>query len=325
MTEHRPERAEGAAASSVGGAAGGVARSDCRYDLLAVDLDGTLLDSDGHVSPANARALARARRAGMIVTICTGRALVESRAALAAVAQIDPVIVSGGAMVACPATGRTLERLTLEGGLVERAVGELHAAGHAAIILKDPHAAGYDYLVIAPDGRDDDGALDPASRWWFRRMGASVRYAPRLEDDPHPEHSVRVGAASANEPVDALAARLRERFEPHASLQHFRGATLPRDRLEEGIHSVHIVEIFHARADKWQAVQRLAARLGVGPRRICAIGDQLNDLSMIARAGLGIAMGNAAPEVARAAGRQTLDNNHDGVAHAVDRLLSGEW
>jgi hydroxymethylpyrimidine pyrophosphatase-like HAD family hydrolase len=46
---------------------------------------------------------------------------------------------------------------------------------------------------------------------------------------------------------------------------------------------------------------------------------------MIARAGLGVAMGNAAPEVARAAGRQTLDNNHAGVAYAVDRLLSGAW
>ncbi len=324
MTERTPEQTMGVA-GTVSAAGHATERTACRYDLLAVDLDGTLLDSDGHVPSANAEALARARRAGMIVTICTGRALVESRGALEAVGQADPVIVSGGAMVACPATGRTLERLTLDGGLVERAVSEFHGAGHAAIILKDPHAAGYDYLVVAPDGRGDDTALDPASRWWFRRMGASVRYAARLEDDPHPEHSVRVGAASANEPVDALASRLRERFERQASLQHFRGATLPRDRVEDGIHSVHIVEIFHARADKWQAVERLASRLGVAPERTCAIGDQLNDLSMIARAGLGVAMGNAAPEVARAAGRQTLDNNQAGVAYAVDRLLSGAW
>lgn len=293
-----------------------------RYDLLAIDLDGTLLDHHGRVPEANVHALARARRDGLAVTICTGRALIECRAILAQIEQVDPVIVSGGAMVACPRSGETLERFAMEAALIERVVSFLHERGHPALILKDPAAAGFDYLAVHPGG---PAALDPASRWWFEHMGVRVRYAARLEDDEHPEHSVRVGAYAANRPVDDLAVALREAFGAWAMMQHFSGVLLPPERREQGVLSVHIVELFHPNADKWLALERLAGRLGVGASRVAAVGDQLNDLSMITHAGLGIAMGNAHERVKAAAKAQTLDAASGGVAHAIDRIIEGAW
>jgi hydroxymethylpyrimidine pyrophosphatase-like HAD family hydrolase len=299
-----------------------------KYDLIAVDLDGTLLDHSGRVSQRNLDALARARKAGIIVTVCTGRALIESTPILKAIAQSDPVVVSGGAMVACPNTGETLERFTLDTDLVHEAVHFLRERNHPALILKDPHPTQYDYLAITPDHPTTgpgEHALDAASRWWFKKMGVRVRYATSVHHDEDHQHSVRVGAYQANDSIDDLAAQLAQRFEGRASMQHFQGALLPKDRVDDGIHSVHIVELFHTKADKWQAIERLSNRLKINPARTAAIGDQLNDLSMITHAGLGIAMGNARPEIKAVSKRQTATCDNSGVADAIDKILAGEW
>lgn len=293
-----------------------------RYDIIAVDLDGTLIDHNGLIHADNLAAIRRARAAGIMVTICTGRALVETREVIARIEQTDPVIVAGGAMVAEPQSGRTLERFTMPLELVRRVADHLHTQEHPVLLLKDPHAAGFDYLAVTPWGPD---AIDPASKWWFKKMGVNVHYTDALEHDEHPEHTVRVGAYAANTPITELADDLRTRFGGEVMLQHFNGVLLPTDRRDDGIESVHIVEMFNPLADKWQALERLARRLGIPPERTAAIGDQTNDLSMITHAGLGVAMGNAHASVAKAADRQTLACDQGGVAHALEQILAGEW
>jgi hypothetical protein len=295
-----------------------------QYDLLAIDLDGTLLNPQGRVSPANVAAVHAARNAGLHVTICTGRSLRECREILSAIGQTEPVIVSGGAMRSCPVTGHTLDRSALEPSLTADLVSFLSSAGHTPLVLKDPHAAGFDYLAVAPGGRGE-AAIDAASRWWFAKMGVSVRYVEHIGHDEHPEHSIRVGAYAANRPVDALAHSVSAHFGPRVTLQHFEGVVMGDDRLETGIMSVHIVEVFDPAACKWQAIERLAAHMGIPNARIAAIGDQGNDLSMIRNAACGIAMGNATPAVKAAAKHQTRTSEEAGVAWAVEQLLAGRW
>ncbi|MBA4119515.1 MAG: hypothetical protein C0513_02275 [Isosphaera sp.] len=293
-----------------------------QYDLLAIDLDGTLLNPSGRVSQANRRAVRAAADAGIAVVICTGRSASETLPLVGDLGLTAPMVVSGGAMLADPATGRTLDRRTLDRGLTHEAIAFLADHGHAALILKDHHAAGYDYLVV--DQRGPSG-LDESTRWWFSFIGVSVRFATDPSLDEHPADTLRVGMYRANEPVEALARLARHTFAPRAAVQHFRSAALPDECRRLGMHTVHIVELFHAHADKWLAVLRLCARLGLDPARTAAIGDQANDLSMITHAGLGIAMDNAEPAVAAAAQRRTRSNAADGVAHAIDQILSGAW
>jgi hypothetical protein len=293
-----------------------------RYKLLAIDLDGTLIDHHGHVPEVNIAAITRARAAGCTVVLCTGRALIECERILDLVGRDDPAIVSGGAMVACPKSGQTLERFALEHALVQDVVGHLLERDHAAMVLKDPAATGYDYLVVSPRG---NAGIDPASAWWFARMNVRLRVVPRLSDDEHPHDTIRVGAYQANDPVDTLATGLQNRFGQVSTLQHFQGVVLPKDRREGGVDSVHIVEVFHQHADKWQALSRLASRLGIDPAHTAAIGDQANDLTMLQHAGLGVAMGNAIKPVKDVAKRQTLPCEQGGVAHAIEQMLSGAW
>lgn len=293
------------------------------YDLLAIDLDGTLLDSRGRVSPANAEAIREARRAGLRVVVCTGRGLVECVHCLEAIEQRDPVAVAGGSILACPQQRRTLHRFALEPELVARATRRLLTHRHPVMVLKDPSEAGYDYLMVVGEERY---ALDPVTVWWLEQLRVEHRFAARIEEDPHPEHSVRLGVCGLSSTVEEITADLRESFGADATMHHFPAVLGPEhaSRLPPG-ESLHILEVFARDASKWQAIQWLAARDGIPAGRIAAIGDQINDLPMIAAAGLGIAMGNAVPAVQAAARRQTRTNDQDGVAYAIQRLIQGEW
>ena len=69
----------------------------------------------------------------------------------------------------------------------------------------------------------------------------------------------------------------------------------------------------------------MARRRGVPTSRIAAIGDEINDVGMVRGAGLGVAMENAVPSVSGAATKHTRSNDDDGVAFAIERILSGRW
>ncbi len=295
----------------------------CHYDMLALDLDGTVLDPQSKVRPAVAEAIARARDAGLVVVICTGRGLPESREALDAIGQTDPVIVAGGSIIAEPTTGTTLHRFPMHPTLTARLTETLLSKGHPVLVLKDPHAAGYDYLIVTGKRRL---SLDPVTQWWFEEMAVSIRLATSVENDPHPEHTVRVGVCAQAADLTELETLVRTGFADTVTLHNFPAVVAPNDATHwAGGAVAHILECFDARADKWNAVEHLARARSIDPSRIVAIGDQINDVSMIRAAGCGIAMGNAINAVRMAADHTTGSNDENGVARAIEMVLCGEW
>ena len=300
----------------------------CNYDLLAIDLDGTLLGSDHAISPANAAAVRAAKDAGLRVCVCTGRGYNECKQYIRKIGQTDPVIVAGGAIVADAGSGRTLHRFTMNRGLVGRLVDMLVSHGHAALILKDPTATresgiepGHDYVIVSPTGEE---AIDPVSRWWFQHHDIRCCIVPDLGHDRHPEHTVRVGVCGTKRETDAAARELRESFGHEVSLHHF-GAVAPAAGSDDPNDQIVILEAFDKAVNKWTAIQWLAKREGIDPARVATIGNDINDVVMLDRAGLGVAMGNAIPECLAVADRTTRGHVEDGVAHAIERILAGEW
>lgn len=287
----------------------------CRYDVLVVDLDGTLLRSDGTVSARNARAVQAARDAGVQLIIATGRSLSESRGALAAINHQGMLIAAGGSLLCDASTGATVGRRAMAPEVVREITRWLIEHQHPALILKDAHVAGYDYLIVG------ESELDPASRWWFGRMDTIKRHVAGLDEDPHPEHTVRAGAVASEARLAPLARRLREEFGDRCSMQHWSAVT--------STHAVgsptHLLEIFDVQVNKWSMLMEHCTPLGVPAERIAAIGDGLNDVELVAGAGLGVAMANAGPEVRAVARRTTAHHDEDGVAVAIDRILVGVW
>lgn len=305
-----------------------------RYDLLAIDLDGTLLDPAGNISAQCARAIERAMAQGVRVVVCTGRGFNECRHITARIGHVDPIVVAGGAMIADAHSGRTIHRFTMDQGLVRRLVASMTAPtplaphGHAALILKDICGVrdsglqdGHDYLVVSQRG---EAGIDPISRWWFKEHNIAIHVVPSLDHDEHPEHTVRVGICGTRRHTASIADELRTRFEGQVTFHHF-GAVVPGTRGESDDDRILILEAFDRQVNKWNAIRWLADRDNIAHERICAIGNDINDIDMLRSAGLGVAMGNAIPEAAAVAHRHTLDNTSGGVAHAIDRVLSGEW
>ncbi len=285
------------------------------YDLLVIDLDGTLLTGDGCVSPRDRAAIHEARSAGIEVIIATGRALSESRAALRAIDHQGLLIAAGGSLMCDTASGRTLDRRVMCRDVVAEVARHLISDGHRVLILKDAHATGYDYLTV---GEFD---LDPASKWWFEQLHLGHHHIVRFEDDPHPDDTVRAGAVACETRLAPLATRMRQTLGERCCLQHWSAVTSSQAIMS----STHLLEVFTPNVNKWTMVQSHCIRMSIDPQRVAAIGDGLNDVELVREAGLGIAMANAGPEVMAHADRVTADHESDGVALAIEEILAGRW
>jgi len=300
-----------------------------RYDLLALDLDGTLFGPDGRVSESNRAAIAEARDAGLEVVICTGRGFVESVHAIEAIdgripargRDVAPVVCAGGAMVCDAITSRTLHRWPMQQDLVRRLCAHFAEHRRAPLLLKDRDAAGFDYLVI------NSGPIEYPTQWWFDVMDVEVKFAESLDRDEHPEHTVRVGFAAVTEVMRDLAASVQEKFGREATTQHFSAVAGSKDDGPVGVkdETIHLLEVFDPQVSKWTAIHRLALEQRIERDRIAAIGDEVNDVAMIEGAALGVAMGNAVDAVKDAADVEAPSNAEDGVAVAIGKILRGEW
>jgi hypothetical protein len=282
-----------------------------KYRLLAIDLDGTLFDSGGRVSEQNRAAVKRARQAGMLVALCTGRGLIETRYAIDALEHEGPVVLAGGALVSDPTTGRTLHRATIEPALAAQLTTHLRRQKQAVLVLLDPEPQEHDYLVVGPEDLNDN------TRWWFDAIGADVKYV----QDPDPRdmhHALRVGIVAPQRFMASIQTDLLTRFDPQIVAHHFLA-------VKHDHEDVHVLEVFAQGVNKWSGLSWLAEEHRIGLDETAAIGDHINDVAMIANAACGIAMGNAIDSVKAVARHTTLDNDQHGVAAAIDRLIACEW
>ncbi len=295
-----------------------------RYDLIAIDLDGTLVGRTGAISRENLAAVRRAREAGVGVTICTGRVLSECHAVLDMLGHLDPVVVSGGAQIACGRERRTLDGLSLDSALIDRVTELAGGLDLAMMIQKERDHAGYDYIIL-PAGDDPDAELHPVLKLWkvdkktHEAMGIEYRIG---RDGPmHHIPSVRAVASGTASEIAKLSALLADELAGLAMFHAFPLST----HVPEDSEPPHVLEVFPHHADKWSALKRLADRLGIPHDRIAAIGDQANDLQMLEGAALGVAMGEAPDFVKAKADRVAEPCAEHGVALTIDRILSGEW
>jgi hydroxymethylpyrimidine pyrophosphatase-like HAD family hydrolase len=287
-----------------------------RYRLIAIDLDGTFLRSDGMPSPENLDAVRRAHDAGVMVVPCTGRSWGESKMPLREFPRLGgdhPAVFVTGAVVTNMVSGRTMDLSVIEPHLACELVNVLADMPEAVLVLRDSSITGHDYLV---SGR---GVLTSDTQRWFRTFGANVRFQSQLSaEDLH--HTLRVGMVAIGDQADIAAQRIGARFDNQVvmlTIMAWRGVTPDQ--------TVHVFEVFAQGVDKWRGIDWIARARGIAPDRIAVIGDEINDLSMVRKAGCGIAMGNAVESVKQAARFVTRSNDEHGVAFAIDQLLSGRW
>jgi HAD superfamily hydrolase (TIGR01484 family) len=274
--------------------------------MIAIDLDGTLLSPEGTVTPRTKAAVHAALRAGLLVCFATGRNWTESRTVLDAVAHYDSAVFVGGAMVVDTRQRVTLHRTLMEPALARDLCEVLESSGHAVLALQDTAAAGgVDYLVSG------EVPLNAETRHWMRVTQATVRRVARLGRHDH-GHTVRIGIVARPDEVMAVKAELTRRF---AERIFFHAIHVPQA-------GVDVLEVFDPSVNKWEGILHVARRHGIRPEQVVAIGDDVNDLHMVRSAGMGVAMGNARPELVAVADRVIGHNRDDGLARFLEELVS---
>ena len=274
------------------------------YGLLAIDLDGTLLNSQHELPPQNRAALHRAHEAGLRIVLCTGRSYPETRPILEQIGlDLDATVTVFGALISDARSGRTLERVSMSLDLAFEVTDWFGARDFAVMWLNDAEQAGLDGYVI--DGRQRHPAVDR----WVERTPCRISCVDKLPENVHAP--MRISIIDEPDVLTGVSEEMRRDFDGRAA----------HNLLRAPLYNLTIIETFAPDVSKWHGIRRLCQRWDIDPARTLAIGDDINDLDMVRSAGLGVAMDNAHPEVKKAAQRVIADNDSDAIATLIHEVL----
>ncbi len=280
--------------------------------LLALDLDGTLLNSRGELSAGNREALANAREAGVKVALVTGRRFRDARPIALELGLDVPVIAHNGALTKHAQTLETVAFLPLPLEAARKALSLGRTTGADPIMSDDHEGLG---LLVYDHVSGDNRAAQKYIAWALRVHGEkgadAVRQVESLEQylDHDPIHLAFSGDRGEMEKLEQLLIR-----ELPTAVKTFCVSFATRD--------FAILDIVHPAASKGVGVAAAAAELGISREEVMAVGDNLNDLEMLAYAGIGVVMGNAEPALHDLEGlHPTGTSDDDGVAQAIERFI----
>ncbi len=274
------------------------------YRLLAIDIDGTLVNSRDELTPATRAALARAELAGIRVVLATGRRYNHARPLVVQLELDVPLITASGALVKDPIDHRTLYQAEFDPQTLLDVVAIVDRAGFDPILCADTFAEGFDYYYPRQKPRT------PEMAGYLTMNPGRGRLCPELLKKP-----------PAGIFGGFVVGSLEQMREVDAALHRELPGRLDTSVLHPPRYAGFFAEFVPLGVTKWTAVQRLAEAWGIVESEICAVGDDVNDIPMIRAAGLGVAMENAQPSVKEAADRIAPSHDHDGVAQVVEWLL----
>lgn len=270
--------------------------------LVAIDVDGTLLDARGRVPPANLAALTEVGRRGVHVVVATGRSYPFALQAVEALPAPLTVVAYNGA-VARVRGGATLATRHLDRGVARRLLEATRPWRASALLQFDREGPGQ----TMSDRMSWDA---PNRRGYYERVRHLVRVVDDLEQALDAEAPVQLafngGVAEMATVAEALAG-----IDVQAEVAVSTTTYPARD--------FTLVDVNAAGATKGQAVAAVARHFGVAREAVFAIGDNHNDIDMLQWAGTGVVMGNAEPTLLSLGLDVTASHDEAGLAEALRR------
>ena len=268
--------------------------------LLAIDVDGTLLDSRGRLPDAHRDALVEASAHGIEIALVTGRSFHFTHGVIDLLPIPLTLIVNNGAVVKRK-NGETEWRQVLERDAARRILAETqHLEDSVAIVFDRP---GERQIVFE---RMD--WTHPNRRGYYEKNKAYIAAAPSPLADMLTEDPIQVMFNGSVEPMRALVAALRAM--PIAD--RFSVAITEYERRD-----FSLVDVNGAGCSKGTTLARLATSRGLTANEVMAVGDNLNDVEMLDFAGTSVVMGNATDALKARGYRLTGTNDEGGLAAAI--------
>ncbi len=283
--------------------------------LLALDLDGTLLNSSGEIPKKNIEAIRQAEKQGVLVTIATGR---RFRDALPVALELElnaPMISHNGALLKFAQTLETVAGSIVAPEIVRDILRVGREFGGDALLSCDPHGKG---VLLYDRVSAENVPLQKYIAWSKRLHGKdaeeAVHHVENLENVLDETETVHVSFSGTCAPMADLENVLTRELKDSATI-----LTTVYPHLD-----FTLIDILPADASKGIGVEKLALIHKLSAENVMTIGDNFNDLEMLEYAGTPVVMGNASPELLeRDDFYTTLSNDENGVALAIEKFILG--
>lgn len=271
--------------------------------LLAIDLDGTLLNTQREISAANRQALADASARAVQIAIVTGRRSHSARPLIASLPCPITLIASNGAWIGSR-DGEAIQRDFLPNDVARQVL-------QAAKPFRPFAVAIYDQASRGQITMQEDASLEGPLGWYLRNNPDILRQVPDLP------------ASITMDPIQIMFGGRPGRIEPLEDL-------LLASEVATRVHltwtkylspGMSILDVMNKGCSKGKALKLWAEHLRIAPAEIMAIGDNYNDLEMLQLAGYPVVMGNCSSGLARDGWTLTLSNDQHGVAEAIRKYI----
>jgi Cof subfamily protein (haloacid dehalogenase superfamily) len=271
--------------------------------LLGVDIDGTLLNPEFKISPGDLAALRRAHGAGVEVVLVTGR---RHTFALPIAQQLgfDLWLISSNGAVTRSLSGETFHRDLLPAETCLRLCERMRDFRGNTVLTFDQEEKGAIVLEHMTE-------LSSSIQRWLEKNLQYIDFVIPIEN------------AITRDPVQAMFCGSIPRMQQ--ALATLAASGLEKDitvlRTEYPVRDLSMVDVLNQGCSKGHALERWAGYRGIPRNEVMAIGDNYNDIEMLAFAGVPFIMGNAVEELRRDGWNVTLPNDQNGVAAAVEQVL----
>jgi len=268
-----------------------------RYKLLVVDIDGTLLDVNGVISDIDKQALKAAVKSGVAVSLSTGRVVQAVRRFLNQLELDGYHVFFDGALVYNPEKD---EEVYID-PISPELVGEMIEYSKRVSLDFDLYSK-TEFFAERPTWATD------IRRDFFKLNARFIDFRQIQDRERFIKGTLVVASPEEKQKARDFCNHFRNRL-------HFSWTKTP------AYPDVDFINIVANDVSKGKALQSLVSFMGISTDDVAAIGDGLNDISLLTAAGLAIAMGNAPDEVKSVAHHVTLDVSRQGVAEAVKQYI----
>ncbi len=277
--------------------------------LVAMDLDGTLFRSDGTPSLTSKRAVKEVTRMGVGVCISTGRPFMDALRVSRWVGASGPVIASGGAHVLAG------------GGSNEEWMFQAIDADLYRCVVALIEAQGMPFYVHLKEGRVIPSQFQNS----FGKSSSGIRHALFKLAGVSPRFQRRVVGRDKILGLAGLVSNVCVHGPPSGTrqLESMLYASFGHKLRYVPIHGRNL-EILDRDANKGDALRVISEKTGIPLENMAAVGDGDNDIEMLQKAGLGVAMANASPALCEVADRFTLSQDQDGVAFFLRQIIKAK-
>ncbi|WP_239615292.1 Cof-type HAD-IIB family hydrolase [Cohnella mopanensis] len=260
-----------------------------KFRMIALDVDGTLLNDHHEVTPRVRQAVRAAAEQGLEIVLCTGRGSSSALPVLQQLGLKGTMITHNGASIVDSETREIIYETKIEHDLVQRYVTFCRERG----IHFDMNTA-FDLYV--------EGMSEEAKEMYSKMLAKPIM---RSSSDAYPESLLKMSIFASKLVMDAVE-------EEWKSWQHDLQSIRSGD---------YFIDVQHLEASKGKALEQLASMRGIPRDQILAMGNYYNDTGMIEYAGWGVAMDNSPTEVKAIADEVTVSNNEDGVALVIEQRV----